>query len=36
VIDGDVPETPVPDEQQLQLIRDVLDPRGARLREVPS
>jgi hypothetical protein len=31
-----VPETPVPGEEQLRLIRDVLDPHGARFREVPA
>jgi acyl CoA:acetate/3-ketoacid CoA transferase beta subunit len=36
VIDGDVPETAVPNAEQLQLIREVIDPRGSREREVPA
>jgi hypothetical protein len=36
VIEGEVPETPVPDAEQLQLIREVIDPRGSREREVPA
>jgi acyl CoA:acetate/3-ketoacid CoA transferase beta subunit len=34
VIDDPVPQTPIPAAEQLELIRAVLDPRGARLREV--
>jgi acyl CoA:acetate/3-ketoacid CoA transferase beta subunit len=34
VIDGDVPETRQPTGEELRLIRDVLDPRSARDREV--
>ncbi|MFD0852700.1 CoA-transferase subunit beta, partial [Actinomadura adrarensis] len=36
VIPGDVPETRVPTDEELRLIRDVLDPRGLRDREVPA
>jgi len=36
VIDGQVPQTPVPTAAQLQLIRDVIDPGGLRHREVPE
>jgi acyl CoA:acetate/3-ketoacid CoA transferase beta subunit len=36
VIDGHVPQTPIPTAEQLQLIRDVIDPHGARQREVPE
>ncbi len=36
VIDGDVPETRLPADRELQLIREVLDPGGARNREVPD
>ena len=35
VRDGDVPETPVPTDEQLAVIAE-LDPKGLRLREVPS
>ncbi|MEU4014738.1 CoA-transferase [Microbacterium sp. NPDC028030] len=35
-IPTDVPLTRVPDEQELHLIRTVLDPRGLRSREVPD
>lgn len=35
VVEGEVPETPVPGEEKLRLIRD-LDPHGARFREVPA
>jgi acyl CoA:acetate/3-ketoacid CoA transferase beta subunit len=34
VIDGDVPETRQPTDEELRLIREVLDPRAARDREV--
>ena len=30
------PETRVPDAEELRLIRDVIDPKGARHREVPA
>ena len=36
IIDGQVPQTPVPTAQQLQLIREVIDPRGLRHLEVPE
>lgn len=36
VIDGQVPQTPVPTFEQLQLIRDVIDPRATRNLEVPQ
>jgi hypothetical protein len=31
-----VPETRAPTAEELRIIRDVLDPQGARDREVPS
>ena len=34
-IDGDVPETRMPTPEELRLIREVIDPRGLRYREVP-
>jgi hypothetical protein len=33
---GDVPETRLPTGEELRLIRDVLDPKGLRDREVPA
>jgi acyl CoA:acetate/3-ketoacid CoA transferase beta subunit len=33
-IDGDVPETRLPTEEELRLIREVIDPRNTRAREV--
>ena len=36
VIDGNVAQTPLPTAEQLQLIREVIDPRGMRQREVPE
>jgi acyl CoA:acetate/3-ketoacid CoA transferase beta subunit len=35
-VSEDVPETRSPTAQELVLIREVLDPRGLREREVPS
>ena len=35
-IPADVPETRAPNAEELRVIRDVLDPAGARDREVPS
>jgi acyl CoA:acetate/3-ketoacid CoA transferase beta subunit len=35
VVPADVPETRAPTEAELELIRDVIDPKGARLAEVP-
>jgi hypothetical protein len=35
-IPPDVPETRLPTDEELTLIRDVLDPRGLRDREVKS
>ncbi len=35
VIDGDVPTTREPTDEELQLIGEVLDPRGLRMKEVP-
>lgn len=35
-VDGDVPETRLPDPGELVLIREVLDPRRLREKEVPS
>ncbi len=34
VIDADVPETPAPTQEQLRLIREVLDPQSLRDKEV--
>ena len=34
VVDGDVPETRVPSEEEVRLIRDVIDPDNMRKREV--
>jgi len=36
VIPADVAETPTPSAEQLQLIREVIDPRNLRSREVPE
>jgi acyl CoA:acetate/3-ketoacid CoA transferase beta subunit len=36
VIQGEVPQTPVPTAEQLLLIREVIDPGGLRHREVPE
>jgi acyl CoA:acetate/3-ketoacid CoA transferase beta subunit len=36
VMAADVPQTPLPSAAQLQLIREVIDPHGARHREVPQ
>lgn len=36
VVDGDVPETRLPTLEELVLIREVLDPKRLREREVPS
>jgi acyl CoA:acetate/3-ketoacid CoA transferase beta subunit len=36
VVPGEVPETRLPTPEELDLLRRVLDPRGARDREVPS
>jgi acyl CoA:acetate/3-ketoacid CoA transferase beta subunit len=36
VVPDDVPETRVPTDEELRLIREVLDPRGLRDREVPA
>ncbi|NUS56091.1 MAG: CoA-transferase, partial [Streptomycetaceae bacterium] len=36
VVPADVPETRLPTEEELRLIREVVDPRGMRLREVPA
>lgn len=36
VIDGDVPESRLPTDQELHLIRDVLDPNGLGEEEVPA
>ena len=35
VIDGEIPQTRSPDADELRLIREVLDPRALRDREVP-
>jgi acyl CoA:acetate/3-ketoacid CoA transferase beta subunit len=36
VVPNDVPETRLPTADELQLIRDVIDPNGLREQEVPS
>ena len=35
-IPGDVPESRLPTAEELELIREVIDPDGAREREVPD
>jgi len=35
-VDGDVPETRLPTAEELTLVREVLDPRSLRNREVPA
>jgi hypothetical protein len=35
-ITGDVPVTRQPTAEELRLIRDVIDPKGARYQEVPA
>jgi acyl CoA:acetate/3-ketoacid CoA transferase beta subunit len=35
-VDGDVPDTRTPTDEELLLIRELLDPKGLREREVPS
>jgi acyl CoA:acetate/3-ketoacid CoA transferase beta subunit len=36
VIEGDVPTTRLPTAEELQILREVLDPRGFREKELPS
>jgi acyl CoA:acetate/3-ketoacid CoA transferase beta subunit len=36
LVDGEVPETRTPGDEELRLIRELLDPEGLREREVPS
>ncbi|MFL6238510.1 MAG: CoA-transferase subunit beta [Actinomycetes bacterium] len=36
VVPDDVPESRLPTDDELRLIRDVLDPKGAREKEVPN
>jgi hypothetical protein len=36
VIPEDVPETRLPTDEELHIMRDVLDPKGFREREVPA
>lgn len=36
IVPADVPETRLPSDDELRLIREVIDPRGMRLREVPA
>jgi hypothetical protein len=36
VIDDSVPESRVPDDDEVKLIRDVIDPNGLGEQEVPS
>jgi hypothetical protein len=36
VIPGDVPQTRLPAAEELRVMREVLDPKGLREREVPS
>ncbi|QIG43026.1 CoA-transferase [Nocardioides anomalus] len=35
-VDGDVPETRLPTEEELVVITEVLDPKGLRFKEVPD
>lgn len=35
-LEGDVPETRLPEPEELRLIREVIDPRGLRDQEVPA
>ena len=35
-VDADVPTTREPTEEELKLLREVLDPKGVREKEVPS
>jgi acyl CoA:acetate/3-ketoacid CoA transferase beta subunit len=35
-VDGAVPVTRTPSEQELRLLREVIDPRGLRDQEVPT
>jgi hypothetical protein len=34
VIDGEIPETRAPTDRELEIIREVLDPKGIAAREV--
>jgi hypothetical protein len=36
VVDGDVPESRPPTDEELHLIREVVDPNGLGEQEVPS
>ena len=36
VVDGDVPETRLPSDEELSLLREVIDPEGLREREIRS
>ena len=36
VVPDDVPESRLPTDDELRLIREVLDPRGTREKEVPN
>ena len=36
VIEGDVPETRSPTDEELRLLREVIDPQGLRDREIRS
>ena len=36
VVPDDVPETRAPTDEDLRLLRDVLDPDGLRVAEVPA
>jgi hypothetical protein len=36
VVEGDVPETRQPTDEELRLIREVLDPKALRYREVKA
>ena len=35
-VEGDVPETRTPTTEELLVIREVLDPKGLRFKEVPN
>ncbi|MDT4929701.1 MAG: hypothetical protein QOF92_2568, partial [Pseudonocardiales bacterium] len=36
VVDGAVPPTRTPTDEELRLIREVIDPKGLRLKEIPA
>jgi hypothetical protein len=36
VVPDEVPQTRLPDDEELRVMREVLDPKGLREREVPA